>query len=215
MLEIAAIIVLGIFAQWLAWRVKVPAILPLILIGLCVGPLSTLITGEESKWLEPIYNGTKGLFPGKTLFYFVSLSIGIILFEGGLTLKRSEIKGVGPAIGKLISLGSAITFIGAGLAAKFILNVPWSIAFLFSALIIVTGPTVIAPILRNIPLKKNISTVLKWEGILIDPVGALVAVLVFEFIRTQFEFSGGGESFTLHALSQFGMILLIGFILDL
>lgn len=208
MLEIAAIIILGIFAQWLAWRVKVPAILPLILIGLCVGPLSTLKTADGLKWLEPIYNGTKGLFPGQTLFYFVSLSIGIILFEGGLTLKRTEIKGVGPAIGKLISLGSAITFVGAGLAAKFILGVPWTIAFLFSALIIVTGPTVIAPILRNIPLKKNISTVLKWEGILIDPVGALVAVLVFEFIKTT-----GGDNFTVHALSQFGMILLIGFVL--
>ena len=207
MLEIAAIIVLGISAQWLAWRVKVPAILPLILIGLLVGPLSTLITGEDSKWLEPIYNGTKGLFPGKTLFYFVSLSIGIILFEGGLTLKRTEIKGVGPAIGKLISLGSAITFVGAGIAAKFILDIPWSIALLFSALIIVTGPTVIAPILRNIPLKKNISTVLKWEGILIDPIGALVAVLVFEFIKTT-----GGENFTTHALAQFGMICVIGFI---
>jgi len=213
MLEIAAIIVLGIFAQWLAWRVKVPAILPLILIGLLVGPLSTMYTADGLKWLEPIYNGTKGLFPGKTLFYFVSLSIGIILFEGGLTLKRSEIKGVGPAIGKLITLGSAITFVGAGLAAKFILDVPWSIALLFSALIIVTGPTVIAPILRNIPLKKNISTVLKWEGILIDPIGALVAVLVFEFIRTQFEYSGDGGNFTMHALSQFGMICLIGFIL--
>lgn len=208
MLEIAAIIILGIFSQWIAWRIKVPAILPLILTGLLVGPLSTLKTADGTKWLEPIYNGTKGLFPGETLFYFVSLSIGIILFEGGLTLKRSEIKGVGPAIGKLISLGSAITFIGAGLAAKFILDIPWTISFLFSALIIVTGPTVIAPILRNIPLKKNISTVLKWEGILIDPIGALVAVLVFEFIKTT-----GGDNFTVHALTQFGQILLIGFVL--
>lgn len=209
MLEIAAIIILGIFSQWIAWRIKVPAILPLILTGLLVGPLSTIWRDGE-KWLNPIYNEAleKGLFPGETLFYFVSLSIGIILFEGGLTLKRSEIKGVGPAIGKLISLGSAITFIGAGLAAKFILEIPWTIAFLFSALIIVTGPTVIAPILRNIPLKKNIATVLKWEGILIDPIGALVAVLVFEFIKTT-----GGDNFTVHALSQFGQILLIGFIL--
>ena len=209
MLEIAAIIILGIFAQWFAWRIKVPAILPLILTGLLVGPLSTLWRDGE-KWLNPIYNPVteNGLFPGQTLFYFVSLSIGIILFEGGLTLKRTEIKGVGPAIGKLISVGSAITFIGAGVAAKFILDIPWSIALLFSALIIVTGPTVIAPILRNIPLKKNIATVLKWEGILIDPIGALVAVLVFEFIRTT-----GGDNFTVHALSQFGMILVIGFLL--
>ena len=71
---------------------------------------------------------------------------------------------------------------GQALAAYFIFNLSWQISFLFSALIIVTGPTVITPILRNIPLKKDVSTVLKWEGILIDPIGALVAVLVFEFI---------------------------------
>lgn len=210
MLEIAAIIILGIFSQWIAWRIKVPAILPLILTGLLVGPLSTLWR-DGGKWLNPIYNEAtgNGLFPGQTLFYFVSLSIGIILFEGGLTLKRSEVRGVGPAIGKLVSVGSLITFIGAGLAAKFILGIPWTIAFLFSALIIVTGPTVIAPILRNIPLKKNIATILKWEGILIDPIGALVAVLVFEFIIT----IGGENNFTLHALTQFGKILVIGFLL--
>jgi len=208
MLELAGIIVLGIFAQWLAWRIKVPAILPLILIGLLVGPLSTLKTADGSKWIEPIHDGVKGLFPGDSLFYFVSLAIGIILFEGGLTLKRSEIKGVGPAIFKLITLGSAVTFIGAGLAAKFILGIPWTIAFLFSALIIVTGPTVIAPILRNIPLNKNVATVLKWEGILIDPIGALVAVLVFEFILT----SEGGH-FTQHALMQFSKIVVVGFAL--
>ncbi len=206
MVEIAGVIILGIFAQWLAWRIKVPAILPLIITGLVVGPLSTLRTADGSKWIEPVFNGTKGLFPGDTLFYFVSLSIGIILFEGGLTLKRSELKGVGGAIGKLITLGSTITFFGAGLAAKFLLDIPWTIAFLFAALIIVTGPTVIAPILRNIPLTKNVSTVLKWEGILIDPIGALVAVLVFEFINT----SDGGH-FTSHAMMQFGKIVLVGF----
>ena len=78
--------VLGIFAQWIAWRTKIPAILPLILIGLAVGPLSTLITPDATKLIEPIYNGEEGLFPGQLLFYFVSLSIGMILFEGGLTL---------------------------------------------------------------------------------------------------------------------------------
>ena len=81
----------------------------------------------------------------------------------------------------------------------------WEISFLFSGLIIVTGPTVITPILRNIPLRKDISAVLKWEGILIDPIGALVAVLVFEFISV-----GGGSGFTKTALTEFGKILLFG-----
>ncbi|AIZ40930.1 MULTISPECIES: cation:proton antiporter [Cellulophaga] len=205
MVELAGIIVLGIIAQWVAWRLKLPAILPLILIGLLVGPIATLYTEDGLKLIEPIWNGEKGLFPGESLYYFVSLAISIILFEGGLTLKRNEIKNVGPVITKLITLGSVVTFFGAGIAAHYIFGLNWQISFLFSALIIVTGPTVITPILRNIPLKKDISTVLKWEGILIDPIGALAAVLVFEFISV-----GEGQAYTQTALIEFGKILLFG-----
>ena len=206
MVELAGIIILGIVAQWVAWRLKLPAILPLILIGLIVGPLATLYTEDGAKLIEPIWTGEKGLFPGDGLYYFVSLAISVVLFEGGLTLKRSEIKNVGPVITKLITLGSLVTFLAAGLAAHFIFGLSWQISFLFSALIIVTGPTVITPILRNIPLKKDVSTILKWEGILIDPIGALAAVLVFEFISV-----GGGNGYTMTALMEFGKILLFGF----
>ena len=206
MLELAGIIILGILAQWVAWKFKIPAILPLILIGLLVGPIAAeFITDDGSKWIEPIWNEREGLFPGESLFYFVSLAISIILFEGGLTLKMAEIKNVGPVITKLISIGSIVTFFGAGIAAHYIFELSWEISFLFSGLIIVTGPTVITPILRNIPLKKDVSAVLKWEGILIDPIGALVAVLVFEFISVD----AGGE-FTKTALIEFGKIVLFG-----
>ncbi len=204
MVELSSIIVLGILAQWIAWRTKVPAILPLILIGLLVGPFSTLWTVDGTKWIQPMYEGGKGLFPDRSLFYFVSLSIGIILFEGGLTLNRKEVVGLGPSIVKLITLGSVITFIGSALVSWLVLGLSWPTSFLFGALIIVTGPTVIAPILRNVPVKKDIATVLKWEGILIDPIGALAAVLVFEFI------SSGAAEFTTHALLQFGKIMLVG-----
>ncbi len=209
MLELAGIIILGILAQWFAWRLKIPAILPLILIGLFVGPISTLLTDDGSKWIEPLWNGTTGIFPGERLFNFVSLSIALILFEGGMTLKKEELKNVGPVIYKLISWGSLITMITAGIAAHYIIGLNWQIAFLFSALIIVTGPTVITPILRNLAIKKDISTVLKWEGILIDPIGALAAVLVYEFIVV-----GAGEhgtEFTQEALIEFGKIIIIGF----
>ncbi|GGZ89671.1 cation:proton antiporter [Algibacter mikhailovii] len=206
MLELAGIIILGILAQWVAWKFKIPAILPLILIGLLVGPIAAeYLSSDGSKWIEPVWDGTKGFFPGDGLYYFVSLAISIILFEGGLTLKRSEIKTLGPVITKLITLGSTITFFGAGIIAHVIFNLSWELAFLFSGLIIVTGPTVITPILRNIPLKKDISTVLKWEGILIDPIGALVAVLVFEFISVE-----GDSGFTKTALIEFGKIILFG-----
>jgi NhaP-type Na+/H+ or K+/H+ antiporter len=206
MIELAGIIILGILAQWVAWKFKIPAILPLILIGLLVGPIAAeYLSDNGNKWIEPIWNGTRGLFPGESLYYFVSLAISIILFEGGLTLKRDEVKNVGPVITKLITLGSAITFFGGGIITHFVFNLGWELSFLFSALIIVTGPTVITPILRNIPLKKDVSAVLKWEGILIDPIGALVAVLVFEFISV-----GGGGGFTKTALIEFGKILLFG-----
>lgn len=206
MLELAGIIILGILAQWVAWRFKIPAILPLILIGLLVGPIAAEFFNDDgSKWIEPVWDGEKGLFPGDGLYYFVSLSISIILFEGGLTLRRGEIKNIGPVITKLITLGSAITFFGGAIIAHYVFGLSWELSFLFSGLIIVTGPTVITPILRNIPLKKDVSAVLKWEGILIDPIGALVAVLVFEFISV-----GGGAGFTGTALLEFLKIILFG-----
>ena len=207
MLELGGIIVLGILAQWMAWKFRIPAILPLILIGLLVGPIaSEFITEDGSKWIEPTWNGETGLFAGENLFHFVSLAISIILFEGGLTLKLKEIKNVGPVvISNLITLGSLVTFIGGAIAAHYIFNLSWEISFLFSSLIIVTGPTVITPILRNIPLKKDVSATLKWEGILIDPIGALIAVLVFEFISV-----GAGGEYTKTALIEFGKIVLFG-----
>ncbi len=207
MLELAAIIILGILAQWVAWRTRVPAILPLILIGLFVGPISTYFTPDGSKWLDPIYGDSEhtGLFSSDVLFNFVSLSIGIILFEGGLTLKFKELRGVRDVIINLISIGSVVTFVGGGIAAHYIIGANWEIAFLFAGLIIVTGPTVIAPILRNVPLNRNVGSILKWEGILIDPIGALVAVLVFQFI-----ISGEGVGYTFHAVQAFGKIVIIG-----
>ncbi|MGB1451739.1 MAG: cation:proton antiporter, partial [Marinirhabdus sp.] len=216
MLELAGIIILGILAQWVAWKFKIPAILPLILIGLFVGPISTLLSEDGTQWIQPIWNSKKGFFPGEGLFYFVSLAIGIILFEGGLTLKIGEIKKVGGVIGKLISLGSLVTFFGSGIAAHYVFGLSWEISFLFAALIIVTGPTVITPILRNVPLKKDVSAVLKWEGILIDPIGALVAVLVFGFISVnglaaEGLHDGHSGGYTKHALLEFFKIVVIGF----
>lgn len=208
MVELGAIIILGILAQWMAWRAKVPAILPLVLIGLLVGPLSTLWTPDGVKWLEPMYkDGNKvGLFPRQYLFDFVSISIGIILFEGGLTLKRSEIKTLGPSIGALISVGALVTLVGGAMAGHWVMDLSWPVSLQISALIIVTGPTVIAPILRNVPLNRSVANVLKWEGILIDPIGATVAVLMFEFLMS-------GDTvgqYSAHAVLEFTKVILIG-----
>ncbi|MFK8057102.1 MAG: cation:proton antiporter [Saprospiraceae bacterium] len=213
MLELASVIVLGILAQWVSWRLKIPAILPLILTGLAVGPFSTFWTPDAELFIQPRAEYgeggvVKGLFAGQNLFYFVSLSIGLILFEGGLTLRQREIRGIGPAIVKLITVGTVITFAGCGLLAHYIMGLNWHISFVFASLVVVTGPTVIGPILQNVPLSRNVSTILKWEGILIDPIGALLAVLMFEFVFASF----GSEVGTDHVMNEFGLEALVIFL---
>jgi len=209
MFELAGVLILGVLSQYFAWKFKIPAILPLIMTGLIVGPISAeYFSSDGTKWIEPIWNGTEGLLPEQILFHFISLSIALILFEGGLTLKFSELKKMGPVIAKLITLGAITTFIGVAIPTHYILGISWEISFLFSALVIVTGPTVISPILRNIPLKKNVSTLLKWESILIDPIGALVAVLVFEFIN-----AGEDKSYSLITFYEFSKFLFLGILI--
>ncbi len=179
MIELASILVLSVVAQWLAWKIKVPAILPLIIIGLAFGPLSTFLTPYGDKLL----NGDD-IFSGDFLFSFVSISVGVILFEGGLTLKISEIRHQAGTVRNLLIVGPLVTLIGGGFAAHYFLGLDYRLAFLFGALIIVSGPTVVLPILRNTRPNEKINNVLKWEGILVDPLGALIAVLVYEFIQT-------------------------------
>ena len=168
-LTIAGVIALGAAAQWMAWRVRLPAILPLLIIGFLVGPVLNLVNPSE-------------LIGNDLLFPAVSLAVGLILFEGGLTLRFPEVANTRKVVWRLISIGSLITWLGCAAAGYFLAGLSLPLAFLFGALIIVTGPTVIGPLLRNVRPTANISNILKWEGILIDPVGALVAVLVFEYL---------------------------------
>lgn len=201
MIELSLLLFLGIMAQWLSWRIKVPSILPLIIIGLLVGPFSTVITSDGSKFIDG-----DALFEGNLLFDFVSLSVGVILFEGGMTLKLREVKLLIKPVRNLILFGAIISFIGGALAAYYFIGLDLRIAFLFGALIIVTGPTVVTPLLRNIKPNASVNTVLKWESILIDPIGALAAVLVYEFIIS----GEDNNQFTLYAFRTFFSSLLVG-----
>jgi NhaP-type Na+/H+ or K+/H+ antiporter len=203
MIELSLLLFLGILAQWLSWRVKVPSILPLILIGLLVGPFSTFLTRDGTKFIDG-----DALFAGNLLFSFVSLAVGVILFEGGMTLKLREVKFLVRPVQNLIIFGSAISFIGGAVAAHYLVGLDFRMAFLFGALIIVTGPTVIAPLLRNIRPNASVNTVLKWESILIDPIGALAAVLVYEFIVS----GDTNNQFTFYALQTFFSSLLVGLV---
>lgn len=168
---IAGVIGAGILCQWVAWRIKIPSILPLLLTGFLLGPITGILHPQDSL--------------GALFFPLVSFAVAIILFEGALTLNWHELRNVGSTVRNLLSIGSLVTWLGGALAAKYILQLNWNLALLFGALIIVTGPTVIAPLLRNVRPSANVSSTLKWEGILIDPIGATVAVLVFEFIAAE------------------------------
>lgn len=169
-LSLAGIIILGILAQWLAWRFQLPSILLMLVFGFVAGPLTGLLKPDEVL--------------GDLLFPFVSLSVAIILFEGGLSLKISELRPVRNVVLMLVSVGALITWLLSGFAAQRFLNLELPLALLFGAILIVSGPTVIIPLIIQIRPIGKVGSVIKWEGIVNDPVGAIVAVLVFDAIRT-------------------------------
>ncbi len=167
-IAIVLVLALGSSAQWLAWRFNIPSILLLLLFGFAAGPVLGVIPPESLQ--------------GEWVYAFVSLSIGIILFEGGLSLQISELREVGSAVRNLITVGVVVTWILATLAAFFILGFDTSLSILIGAILTVTGPTVVIPLLRQVKPRGRVGVVARWEGITIDPVGAVLAVLVLEAI---------------------------------
>lgn len=168
LLQIAGVIVLGIAAQWLAARLRLPSILLLLFVGFVAGPIIGFLHPDE--------------LLGDLLFPFVSVSVGIILFEGGLSLKLNELRQVGGVVRNLISIGALVTWVLASLFAYLILGFEWPLAIQLGAILVVTGPTVVIPLLRFVRPSGTVASILRWEGILVDPVGATLALLVFEFI---------------------------------
>ena len=199
LIGIVSVIVLGIGAQWLAWRIRVPSILLLLIFGFIAGPVTGLLPPEQLQ--------------GDWLFAFVSLSIGIILFEGGLSLRISELREVGKAVLNLITVGVLVTWVLAGVAAYYVAGFNLGLSIQVGAILTVTGPTVVIPLLRHVRPTGRVGAVAKWEGITIDPVGAILAVLVLETIlvlnqapTAVGEVSGFGDA-ALHALE--GLLLTI------
>ena len=189
LIQITLILFLGIGSQWLAWRLKLPSILMLLVAGFIAGP----VTGHQ--WVDP-----DALF-GNLLMPLVSVSVGLILFEGGLTLKFRELDEVGSVVIKLVTIGAGVTWGLTLLLARWCLGWDWALCALLGAILVVTGPTVIMPLLRYLQPNRQVSSALKWEGIMIDPVGALLALLVFEAIHHEWantEFNGVIFRFKLH-----------------
>lgn len=193
LLSLVSVGLLSIFCQFLAYKIRLPAILPLLITGIVVGPVFGILDADA-------------LF-GDLLFPIVSLSVAIILFEGSLTLKFSDIAGHGNMVRNLCSIGVFVTWVVAAVAAHYSLGLSWQLSALFGALVTVTGPTVIVPMIRTVRPKTNVANILRWEGIIIDPIGALLAVLVYEYIVAS------QETALLHTLIAFGKTIGIGTVL--
>lgn len=191
LIGITAILVLGIVAQWLAWRFVVPSILVLLVFGFLAGPVFEI--------LEP------DAILGNLLFPIVSVSVAIILFEGGLTLRFAELSEIGKVVRNLVTVGAFVTWVAGSVAAYAVFGLDLRVAILFGAILVVSGPTVVMPLLRHVNPNRRVGSILKWEGIVIDPIGALLALLVFEAIV-----AGGIIEGTFVTLGGLVMTILIG-----
>lgn len=168
---IAVVVVLGIACQVLGPRLRLPPILLLLVVGFLAGALH-LVDADE--------------LLGELLFPVVSLAVGVILFEGGLTLEIAELRGgLRRTVRRLLSIGVVVTFACVAAAAYLLLDLPGSLAVLLGAILVVSGPTVVTPLLRFLGDVGRVGTVLKFEGILVDPIGAILAVLIFQAILAE------------------------------
>lgn len=165
LIRLAGILAAGVCAQWLAWRLRLPSILLLLVAGFILGPVTEFVDPDE--------------LLGDLLLPVVSMAVAVILFEGGLSLRLRDLLDIG-VLPRLVTIGAAITGLLGALGAHLILGLDEGVAILAGAILIVTGPTVIVPMLEQIRPIGRVSTILRWEGIVIDPIGAALAVLVFE-----------------------------------
>ena len=167
-LVIALIGILGIGAQWIAWRTGLPAIALMLVAGIIAGPVLGLINPEDDfgHLLEPA----------------ISIAVAIILFEGGLNLKFSELRNTGGGVHRLVLIGVPVGWALGALACYYIAGLVWPVAILFAGILVVTGPTVILPLLRQTNIAARPRAILKWEAIVNDPIGALCAVITYEYL---------------------------------
>lgn len=156
----------GLASQWIAWRLRLPAIVVLITSGILLGPVSGIIDLGLSQ---------------AELTELIGMGVAIILFEGGMDLKLGEIRRVGHGVGRLTILAPPLAWIFGALAAHLVAGLSWPVAWILGAILVVTGPTVILPLLRQARLNRESASLLKWEGIINDPVGVLLAVLTFQY----------------------------------
>lgn len=159
---------LGVGAQWAAWRLRMPAIVLMLLAGLLIGPVLGVF--DPSRDIGPL------------MAPMISIAVAIILFEGGLTLNLHSLRGAAEGVKRLIVLGAPLGWLFSTLALHYVAGLGWASSAVFGGIMIVTGPTVIAPLLRQARLNRRPAQLLQWEAIVNDPIGALAAVLAFQVV---------------------------------
>lgn len=177
-LAFAIIGALGIGAQWIAWRFNLPAIVLMAIAGLLAGPVFNIFAALDA---PPGTPPMEALF-GEFYRPIIAVAVAVILFEGGLQLNFSELRGLTRGVRRLVFPGVPIAWFLGAAATYLIAGLSWQVSLLFGGIMVVTGPTVIIPLLRQSKLNARPSTLLKWEGIINDPIGALLAVLVYEVL---------------------------------
>ncbi|PYF08258.1 cation:proton antiporter [Ureibacillus chungkukjangi] len=199
--QMVAIVGLGIISQWFAWRFRLPGIVVMSVVGLIVGPFLGLFNPKESF--------------GELFNPIVSLAVAIILFEGSLSLDIREMKDSRRAIFRISTIGSLLAWIGGSFAAHYLAGISLDVAFIVGGIFIVTGPTVIMPLLRQAKLKERPATILKWEGIVVDPFGALVALFALQVVLWTSDKITGNSLLLFFGASILSAILgvVIGFVL--
>ncbi|AJE47404.1 cation:proton antiporter [Celeribacter indicus] len=164
----ALIGVLGVGSQWLAWRLKLPAIVLMLVAGILIGPVTGILDPDRDI--------------GELVQPLISLAVAVILFEGGLTLDLHKLGDARTGVTRLVVIGAPLGWFLSALALHFGAGIGWEASAVFGGIMVVTGPTVIAPLLRQAKLQRRPANLLQWEAIVNDPVGALAAVLAFEFV---------------------------------
>lgn len=190
--QIAGLVVLAVGAGWFADRARIPAILPLLAVGLLLGPGLGVVDPDA--------------LLGDLLDPLVGLAVGVILFEGGLTLRVREVtSGAQRAIWSLVTVGAATTWAVATIASFLLLDVGVGLAVVIGAILVVSGPTVIGPVLQAVRPDRQVASILKWESILVDPIGAMLAVIAFDVV-----IEGAGRGGFAMAAGRVAMFVVVG-----
>ncbi|MDY4022375.1 sodium:proton antiporter [Staphylococcus borealis] len=196
MLIIVLFLALGIFSQWLATQIKWPSIVVMSIVGLLIGPILGLANPQETL-------GAEVFSP------IVSLAVAVILFEGSSNLDFRELRGISKAIIRIITIGAAIAWVLGAIALHKILDFPIAVAVVMGGLFLITGPTVIQPLLKQAKVRKSVDSILRWESNILDPIGPILALTAF-YIYQIFE-QGFGVQVILIFILKIIATAIIGF----